>query len=245
MPPSFAIQGRLTHYAGRFVSVVKYVFCGDYTPEIRRMDYDDYWKVKGDFTHSPRYDIFAGLIDRGASVLDIGCGNGANLRHLAASREVQGEGLDVSEVAVARAREAGVKARVADASSPAFVLDRKYDYIIISEVLEHISNPEDLIEKVRGNFTKGLILSLPNIGHYMFRLRLLFGHFPIQWAYHPAEHLRFWTISDFKLWLGRLGLETAVFNPHSGFPLLHSLWPNLFCDSAVFLVREKSPGERK
>lgn len=239
------IPDRLTYYAGRLFFVAKYIFSGDYTPEIRRMDYNEYWKVKGDFTHSPRYDVFAGLIEPGASVLDIGCGNGANLRHLAAARGVDGEGVDVSEVAIAKARETGVKARVADASAPGFALDRAYDYIIISEVLEHIPNPEDLIEKVRGKFSKGLILSMPNIGHYMCRLRLLFGHFPIQWAYHPAEHLRFWTISDFKLWLDRLGLETAVLKPHSGFLLLHSLWPNLFCDSAVFMVREKARGEGK
>lgn len=238
-------ESTLLYYPARVLFLLKYIFSGRYTPELSRMDYNDYWKVKGEFIFSPRYAVFAGLIDPGSSVLDIGCGNGANLKHLTEKKQIKGEGLDISEVAVSQAVADGIAARVADASSSAFSIADQYDYIIISEVLEHIPNPEDLLAKTRGRFRKGLILSMPNIGHYMYRLRLLFGHFPIQWAYHPAEHLRFWTISDFRLWLHRLGFETLAFKPHSGVPLLHGLWPNLFCDSAVFMVREKLTSQEK
>lgn len=231
---------KILYYPSRVLFLLKYVFSGRYTPELSRMDYDDYWKVK-QFTFAPRYEVFASLIEPGSAVLDIGCGNGANLKYLAAARQVDGEGIDISEVAVKAAQASGVKARVADASSPSFAAGKVYDYIIISEVLEHIPNPEDLIARLRGSSRKGLILSVPNIGHYMYRLRLLFGHFPIQWAYHPAEHLRFWTLSDFDYWLERHGLETLAFRPHSGFLFLHGIWPNLFADSAVYLVRERKP----
>lgn len=227
------------YYLSRVKFLLGHIFSGGYTPDLERMDYDDYWKIKK-FDFAPRYEVFASLIEPGSTVLDIGCGNGANLRHLAKAKGVSGEGVDISEVAVKRALADGVKARVADASSPGFSLDGPYDYIIISEVLEHIPNPEDLLAKVRGKYRKGLILSVPNIGHYMHRLRLLFGHFPVQWAYHPAEHLRFWTISDFRLWLERQGLETLAFLPHSGFVFLHAIWPNLFADSSVFMVRERA-----
>jgi methionine biosynthesis protein MetW len=231
----------LRYYLGRIPAVLRVLF-GDFYPDIGRMDYDEYWETRGEFSYSTRYSAFEKLIEPGSSVLDIGCGDGATLSYLARKLTIRGEGLDVSGTAVRRANERGVKARGGDAASDSFIIDPGQDYIIISEVLEHIPNPEDLLSKTRGKFKKGLILSVPNTGHYLHRLRLLFGRFPVQWAHHPGEHLRFWTLGDFKFWLEWQGFSPVDMRVHSGVPLLNRIVPSLFADSAVFLVKEAPEG---
>jgi methionine biosynthesis protein MetW len=233
----------LRYYLKRPAAILKYIFT-DFPAAMDRMDYDDYWKIRGNFGFSTRYQVFENLIDPGSSVLDIGCGDGSTLKYLHETRNTTGEGLDISESGVKMAREKGMTASVADVSAEDFKIEKVYDYIIISEVLEHIPNPEDVLAKTKGRFSKGLILSIPNTGYYLYRLRLLFGRFPVQWALHPGEHLRFWTLPDFRACLGACGLQVAAMKTHTGFLFLHALWPSLFADTAVFLVRETPARER-
>jgi methionine biosynthesis protein MetW len=186
--------------------------------------------------------VFAEVIEKGATVFDIGCGNGSTLKYLIEKKDIKGEGVDLSQDAVDMANSKGVKASVVDVTSEDFEITKEYDYIIISEMLEHISAPEDLMNKVRGKFRKALIISIPNTGHYIHRLRLLFGRFPVQWAYHPGEHLRFWTVRDFKKWSGDLGFKVISLRTHCGVPLLKKFLPGLFANSIVYVLEEKKQG---
>lgn len=201
------------------------------------MDYDAYWRAKGDMLFTGRCPVLARLVKPGASVLDIGCGEGTTLKFLQEKANVRGLGLDISAEAVAMAKQKGIDARKADASAPDFSVDSDYDHIIISEVLEHIPNPEELLSKVKGRARISLLISIPNSAYYIHRLRLFFGRFPVQWAFHPGEHLRFWSLTDFRELLEEKGFRVLSVNTHSGFLFLHSFWPNLFADSAIFEVK--------
>lgn len=229
---------KFKYYIKRPVDVFRCIF-EDYPSKLKRMDYDDYWIDKAPFKFSGRYPVFAEIIEENSTLFDIGCGNGATLKFLIEKKNIRGEGVDISHEAIKVARSKGIEAFVADIGTPEFQITKEYDYIIISEVLEHISNPEDVMEKVKGKFNKMLIVSIPNIGHYMHRLRLLFGHFPIQWAFHPSEHLRFWTVKDFKKWVSDLGFKIFGMRTHSGVPFLRKCMPSLFADSIVFLLKVK------
>jgi methionine biosynthesis protein MetW len=199
------------------------------------MDYDEYWRVRGFHTLQPRYRIMAEVIEPGSTVLDLGCGEGMLLQYLAETRDTSGYGVDVSQEAVKLARERGIQAEVADITS--WQIDQAYDYIILSEVLEHLVNPEEVISKVHRRFRKALIVSIPNIGYYPHRLRLLLGRFPLQWVLHPAEHLRYWTVTDFVEWIDQFGLQAVDVRSSNGFPILDRLWPNLFSNQVVFVIR--------
>lgn len=209
------------------------------------MDYGTYWEMRGEFGYSTRYKVFAELIEAGATVLDIGCGEGSTLAYLREQRSIKGEGVDISEAGLKMCAQKGIHAERADISSPSFSVAKTYDYIIISEVLEHIPAPEVLLEKVKGKFRKGLIISVPNTGYYLYRLRLLFGHFPVQWTLHPGEHLRFWTLQDFRSWLDDAGYRPLKLRTHTGFLFLYRVWPSLFADSLVFLAAEKTTHQTK
>ena len=205
------------------------------------IDYADYWHIRGLHAFQPRFQIFADAIDSGATVLDIGCGDGSLLEYLAGTRGIRGYGVDVSEEAVRLAKTRGVDATVANILH--WDLEQKYDYIILSEVLEHLINPERVIVKVRDHFRQRLLISIPNIGYYRHRLRLMFGRFPVQWEWHPAEHLRYWTVTDFVEWLSELGLQVVSLQASNGLPLLFRYFPNLFGDQIVFIANIYSKEE--
>jgi len=226
------------YYAGRIPALFREIFSAKQV-QLKEMDYNAYWVAKGDMLFTGRCPVLAGLVKRDASVLDIGCGEGTTLKYLQDAAGVHGHGLDISSKAVEMARHKGVRADQADASAPDFKIGGEYDHIIISEVLEHIPNPEELLFKVKGKFKVSLLISIPNSAYYIHRLRLLFGRFPVQWAWHPGEHLRFWSLTDFRELLEASGFEIVSVRTHSGFLFLHGLWPNLFADSAIFEVKEK------
>jgi methionine biosynthesis protein MetW len=203
------------------------------------LDYDRYWELRHSSDTNPlgRDIVFVRAIDDGSSVLDIGCGTGRFLAYLlSVKKQIKAQGLDVSSKAVEVARGKGIECQVVDVTSPSFDLEQDYDYIVISDVLEHLPNPEALLLKLRGKFRKTLLISVPNIGYYPHRLRLLLGSFPIHTAWHPAEHLRYWTVTDFQEWLGHLGYRVEKVRASNGFPLLANLRPNLFGHQMVFIV---------
>lgn len=213
--------------------------CGYQPILLERMEYDLYWGDIGEFEWlPPRVPIIAERIAVGASVLDLGCGEGALLAYLAQFRQARVTGMDVSERALDLSRQKGLKDLYqADFSAPGFELRGCYDYIIITEVLEHIPNPEELMNKLVGHFSKAVLVSIPNIGFFKHRLRLLFGRFPQQWGRHPGEHLRFWTLTDFEWWSGQLGYKVLEVVPTNGFPRLFRVLPGLFANQAVIVLR--------
>ena len=86
--------------------------------------------------------------------------------------------------------------------------------------------------KLQNHCKSGLIISIPNTGYIRDRLRLFFGLFPLQWAFHPSEHLRFWTIRDFKWWIKSLDLQLIGTDPANGITVLnlYKIWPNFRVD---------------
>ena len=117
-----------------------------------------------------------------------------------------------------------------DITDPEFKI-AKCDYIILSEILEHLVLPEKLLNKVR-NSAPYLLISIPNSAFYKHRISLLFGRFFKQWAVHPAEHLRYWSHRDFLEWLEALDLKVIKYKASNGRP-----WPNLLGNQICYLVK--------
>lgn len=174
--------------------------------KIGDMDYEEYWdyrKSTGKKGLKPRDFVIANLIKDGSSVLDVGCGNGRLLEFLINEKGVTGHGIDNSDTALDMVREKGITAYKCDLSNGNIPINQTYDYIVMSEIIEHLPDSEKLMKSVQDMFSESLIVTFPNIGHFTYRLRLLLGRFPECWKWHPGEHVRFWTKKDFKYWVDR------------------------------------------
>lgn len=200
-----------------------------------RADYETYWNRRASNQRPPRFRVIASEIESETSVLDLGCGNG---NFLAVLRDCGHRGpscgVDGSATAVELARAQGFVADVHDLLDPEWKPAAEVDYIVASEVLEHLPEPEFLLTRIAASCRRGILISVPNTGYYRHRLRLLAGRFPIQWEWFPGEHLRYWTVADFREWADCLGLHVEKVIGAAGFPVLCRLMPSLFAEQVVY-----------
>lgn len=104
--------------------------------------------------------------EKGASILEIGCGWGPFL-HFSAGLGHQVRGIDVSPEQVERARELGLtNAEVGDAFEVLGANPAAYDCVVMLDVIEHFSRGEAvrLVQAIHGALRPGgrLILRTPN-----------------------------------------------------------------------------------
>jgi glycosyltransferase involved in cell wall biosynthesis/2-polyprenyl-3-methyl-5-hydroxy-6-metoxy-1,4-benzoquinol methylase len=112
----------------------------------------------------------------GSAVLDIGSGPGG------IARELVKKGCEVAVVDQFAPTEenSGVRVFVQNLDeSPRFDV-RRYKYLLLLDVIEHLRQPERFLEELRKQFdydTKTLILTTPNIAFVVQRTLLLLGQF--------------------------------------------------------------------
>jgi methionine biosynthesis protein MetW len=157
--------------------------------------------------------LLARHIPAGASVLDVGCASGNLGAALMADRGCSVTGVDVDADAVAAAQAKGIDAHVLDLHTTTLgelVGERRFDRIILADVLEHLADPAPVLAEVRGLLTdQGRVLvSLPNVSHVDIALSLLAD----RWQYRDAglldrTHLRFFTLGTFTELAGACGFQ--------------------------------------
>lgn len=103
---------------------------------------------------------------KGTKVLDIGCGNG-NISMFLGSLGYQVLGIDVSEKAIEKAKQVNdlPNVRFSAISAEEFSqMETKYDVIICSEVLEHLTAPENILQVIHSILKNDglLFVTVPN-----------------------------------------------------------------------------------
>jgi len=142
--------------------------------------------------HSP-HQIISSLIKPHTEVLDVGCNTGM-LGKILHKKNIL-DGLDINPQALKLAKPYYRHLFNIDlTTSKLSSLTKRYDYIILSDVLEHLPRPDQLLIKIK-RFLKPngfIICSLPNIARFEIRFQLLFGHFNYtESGIINQDHLRF------------------------------------------------------
>lgn len=213
------------------------------------IDYDDYWEEKrGDSLGSlsdwqkERADIILSNIEKEypVTVTDIGCGDGSILLYIKGKSNIKRViGVDSSGFALNKAKMLGVETYQVNLNDLESIDEvSPSDYFLILEVLEHLSNPENLLDIIYKKTGKGIFFSFPNSGFILHRARLLFGRFPLQWRVHPSEHLRFWTYKDLKWWLNALGYKNYKIFFYKGVPILNKIFPAVFAMGFIIFLKK-------
>lgn len=208
--------------------------------------YEEYWRRRLDLepditsTAPGRAEIVAEFVERGWSLLDLGCGDGS---FLACLRErapgVEPRGADVAETALEVARRRGLDVFALDLADPAAEIPGSYDVVTALEVIEHLPDAEGVVLRAAAAARRRLIVSVPNLGFIESRLRLLLGRGPLtNVVHHVREHLRQWTVRDFREWAAALGLEVVAERPTRPvrFLGLGRRWPALFSSGMLYVL---------
>ncbi len=195
------------------------------------------------------HDLIAEMVDPGARVLDVGCGDGELLKLLADRKGVDGRGVEIERNKVNACVAHGLSVIQGDADSDlANYPDQAFDYAILSLTIQATRHPKTVLENLL-RIGRRAIVSFPNFGHWQIRTALLFGgrmpmtpNLPDSWHLSPNAHLC--TIRDFAdlCDLVDANVEQAVAFNMSGrrLPIKWSLsTQNLLGEKAVFLLKSR------
>jgi methionine biosynthesis protein MetW len=184
------------------------------------------------------YAIIGEIVEPGAKVLDLGCGEGELLEWLAENKGVDARGVEISGTRVQRAIARGVSVYQGDIDQGlADYPDQAFDYVILSQTLQETRQPLRVLREML-RVGRRVIVAFPNFGHWRVPKTRLF---PYDWYDSPNIH--FLTLDDFEQLARqeRLAIERRFFL--AGRRTVEVL-PNLRAEVAVFLVRRQETGDR-
>lgn len=189
------------------------------------------------------------------TLLDVGCSNGEFGALLKRKRGMAVYGVDVSKDAIASAAQVLDGACVADLESEDFSKLENYiqiyEYILVSEVLEHLFFPERLLHSLRKYSNGGtrIIITVPNILFWKNRAKIFFGNFDYTASgLMDRGHIHFFSYRSFMYMLAEAGLEVeeAAHNiPTRGTKWLGKIFPGLFAFQFIVRARWRAESARK
>ena len=180
--------------------------------------------------------VIADLIPRGARVLDLGCGNGALLAHLQATRGCSGYGVELDDANVLACVQRGVNVIQLNLDEGLHMFeDQSFDVVLQSDTLQHLRNAEVVLRETARVGRVGIV-SFPNFAHWPNRLSVLRGRMPVTkrlpYQWYDTPNIRVGTHVDLLDLAQRNGLQVLEsFGVHRGQRV--RFLPNLLASTTV------------
>lgn len=160
--------------------------------------------------------------DPSAHILEIGCGSGdTGALALAGDRAGRYTGVELMPGPAAEARKVLTDVLVGDVEQMAFDWQpAAFDAIILSEVLEHLTDPRRLLNRLARYVRPGgkVLASSPNISHWRVLRHLMAGQFPqADRGVFDRTHLRWFTPATFAEMFDAAGFDVDHVGPVTSF----------------------------
>ena len=186
--------------------------------------------------------IIAKLVNPGAKVLDLGCGDGALLSHLTAHKNVNGYGIEKGAAEISACIRAGVNVIEHDLDEGlARFPNDSFDMVVMTETLQAVAEPSKLLDEML-RIGEECVVTFPNFGHWRCRLQLttrgrmpVARHLPHEW--HDTPNIHLCTFRDFEQLVAAKGLpiiERSVVDAAHDVRRFVNVWPNLFGTVAFY-----------
>ena len=152
----------------------------------------------------------AQLVPEGARVLDLGCGDGAMLAHLQATRGCSGYGVEIDDANVLACVQRGVNVIQLNLDEGlAMFDDASFDVVLQIDTLQHLRNAEVMLRETARVGRIGIV-AFPNFAHWPNRLSVLQGRMPVTkrlpYQWYDTPNIRVGTHAD----LGALARKNGL-----------------------------------
>ncbi|AQR63862.1 methionine biosynthesis protein MetW [Aquaspirillum sp. LM1] len=147
-----------------------------------------------------------------ARVLDLGCGDGALLAHLAL-RGVSGYGVEIDVNNVIACVEKGVDVIQGDLEAGlAGFADQSFDVVVLSQTIQAMKQTEQiLLDMLRVG--REAIVTFPNFGYWQNRWQIFLGRMPVSetipYAWHNTPNLHLCMLGDFEALCAKNGIRVV------------------------------------
>ena len=158
----------------------------------------------------PIQNALAQLVPEGARVLDLGCGDGAMLAHLQATRGCSGYGVEIDDANVLACVKRGVNVIQLNLDEGlAMFDDASFDVVLQIDTLQHLRNAEVMLRETARVGRIGIV-AFPNFGHWPNRFSVLQGRMPVTkrlpYQWYDTPNIRVGTHAD----LGALARKNGL-----------------------------------
>ena len=189
------------------------------------------------------YDSIVELIPAGASVLDLGCGNGGLLARLRrrGCRNIMGIELDEQAIVACVRRGLDVVQADLDHGLSPFA-DGQFDFVVLSQTLQAVMDVQRVLKEILRVGRRGII-SFPNIGYWKLRKHLAEeGRAPragslLGYQWYNSPNVRFLSIADFADFCRDNGIQIhqqIALDTEAGCQVEDD--PNLNADMAIVVI---------
>ena len=179
-------------------------------------------------------------ITSGASVLDLGCGDGELLTQLVKEKQVHAQGIELSEQAIHSCVAAGLSVFQEDIDTGlAEYGDKSFDYVILNQTFQQVKKPDFVLQEAL-RVGKRVIVGFPNFCYITDRFQIFFrgrvpvtASLPYQW--YDTPNLHFLSIADFIQYCRKrnIMIENSTFTAKN---TRIKFLPNLFGENGLFLL---------
>ena len=143
----------------------------------------------------------------GATLIEIGCGNGRFLELVRDRSTVSGIGLDITQNAVDECHRKGLVAHAV--AIDAFIPDKPADFVVAFHCLEHVERPLELVKSMAGLLAPG--------GQIFIATPYSPMCFEGQWydpMNHPPHHMSRWNAKSYRQLARQLGMQIEFIIEH-------------------------------
>jgi len=184
--------------------------------------------------------VILSWINHGASVLDLGCGDGELLSLLIREKQVRAQGIELSEQAIQSCVASGLSVFQEDIDTGLSEYgDGSFDFVILNQTFQQVRKPVFVLKEAL-RVGRKTIVGFPNFVNVSARFQLFFrGKVPVTnalpYEWYDTPNLHFLSIADFRDYCKKRNIQienSAFFRKNKSVRLL----PNLFAEIGLFLL---------